>query len=85
MNRSQTLKEVERIASTYAPGDLPTPNDSDPKRKADGLLIQQWQEAKEADDSKLKKELLALAKSGAPRPKPNTRLGKALARFTTKD
>ncbi len=36
------------------------------------------------DEKAQKRELLALAKSGAPRPKPNTRLGIAFARFTTK-
>ena len=35
-------------------------------------------------DEQLKTELRALAKSGAPRPKANTELGKALKRFTTK-
>ena len=35
-------------------------------------------------DEELKAELLALAKSGAARPKANTELGKALERFTTK-
>lgn len=35
-------------------------------------------------DEQLKKELLALAKSGAPRPKANTELGRALKRFAAK-
>jgi hypothetical protein len=35
------------------------------------------------EDRQLKKELLALAKSGAPRPRRGTRLGNALRRFTT--
>lgn len=34
-------------------------------------------------DDQLKAELLALAESGAPRPKANTELGRALQRFTT--
>lgn len=36
------------------------------------------------EDRQLKRELLALAKSGAPRPKRGTRLGDALHRFTTR-
>jgi hypothetical protein len=35
------------------------------------------------EDRQLKEELLALAKSGAPKPKRGTRLGDALHRFTT--
>jgi hypothetical protein len=35
------------------------------------------------EDWQIKKELLALAKSGAPRPQRGTRLGNALRRFTT--
>jgi hypothetical protein len=38
---------------------------------------------REEEDRQLKRELLALAKSGAPRPKRGTRLGNALRRFTT--
>ena len=39
---------------------------------------------KRLTDAELKKRLLELAKSGAPRPGKNTVLGRALARFTTK-
>jgi len=42
------LAEAERIASTYKPGVLPTPNDPDPKRRADGVQIQKWREARAA-------------------------------------
>jgi len=39
--------------------------------------------SKSKSDVQLKAELLALAKSGAPRPADNSVLGKALERFTT--
>ena len=38
---------------------------------------------KKKTDERLKAELLALAKAGAPKPEPGTELGDALVRFTT--
>ena len=39
---------------------------------------------KEMTDAELKQRLLELANSGAPKPSKNLILGRALARFTTK-
>ncbi len=36
------LAEAERIASSYAPGDLPTPDDPDPIRRQDAIQIERW-------------------------------------------